>query len=278
MILLTIQFKNLTIWYQSHFSANMSKYSADIEKIATQVEEMKTQVRQIAELKAQQELFQESMTRQFQALMAALSTKSSEQPSSSEAPNMETPQHEPVTKDNAATATTKVITTIQEKRGELLPFVGENPEHWLLQAEKYFSLNDTSEMDRMKTIVMFLDGEALAWFAYTQKHDKIKDWQDFRLRIERRWHGCEPDEALEQLMAIKQDGTVMAYRTEFERLSSLISDLQPNFLERAFFKGLKPEIRDHIDIIKPTGLPALMDAVCFLDINIQLDRARELTS
>ena len=235
----------------------MSKYSADIEKIATQVEEMKTQVRQIAELKAQQELFQESMTRQFQALMAALSTKSSEQPSSSEAPNMEAPQHEQATKD---TASAKVITTIQEKKGELLPFVGENPEHWLLQAEKYFSLNDTFETDRMKTIVMFLDGEALAWFAYTQKHDKIKDWQDFRLRIERRWQGCEPDEALEQLMAIKQDGTVMAYRTEFERLSSLISDLQPNFLERAFLKGLKLEIRDHIDIIKPTGLPALMDA------------------
>ena len=77
----------------------------------------------------------------------------------------------------------------------------------------------------MKTIVMFLDGEALAWFAYTQKHDKIKDWQDFRLRIERRWQGCEPDEALEQLMVIKQDDTVMAYNTEFERLSSLISDL-----------------------------------------------------
>ena len=260
MILLTIQFKNLTIWYQSHSSANMSKYSADIEKIATQVEEMKTQVRQIAELKAQQELFQESMTRQFQAIMAVLLPKSSEQPSSSEAPNTETLQHEHATTDNDATATTKVITTIQEKRGELLPFVGENPEHWLLEAEKYFSLNDTPESERMKTIVMFLDGEALAWFAYTQKHDKIKDWQDFRLRIERRWQGCEPDEALEQLMAIKQDGTVMAYRTEFERLSSLISDLQPNFLERAFLKGLKPEIRDHIDIIKPTGLPALMDA------------------
>ena len=61
-------------------------------------------------------------------------------------------------------------------------------------------------------------------------------------------------------MDIKQENTILAYRSEFERLSSQIPDLEPKFLERVFLKGLKPAIRYHIDVLKIRGLSALMDA------------------
>ena len=61
-------------------------------------------------------------------------------------------------------------------------------------------------------------------------------------------------------MDIKQENTILAYRTEFERLSSQIPDLEPKFLERVFLKGLKLAIRYHIDVLKIRGLSALMDA------------------
>ena len=61
-------------------------------------------------------------------------------------------------------------------------------------------------------------------------------------------------------MDIKQESTIMAYRTEFERLSSQIMDLEPKFLERVFLKGLKLAIRSHVDVLKIKGLSALMDA------------------
>ena len=61
-------------------------------------------------------------------------------------------------------------------------------------------------------------------------------------------------------MDIKQGSTIMAYRSEFERLSSQILDLEPKFLELVFLKGLTPAIRSHVDVLKIKGLSALMDA------------------
>ena len=108
--------------------------------------------------------------------------------------------------------------------------------------------------------MLYLEGPALDWFIWTEKNDKIHTWQEFRSRLDERWDSFDPDLALEKLMDIKQDGTILAYRTEFERLSSQIPDLEPKFLERVFLKGLKPAIRYHIDVLKIKGLSALMDA------------------
>ena len=112
----------------------------------------------------------------------------------------------------------------------------------------------------MKSIMLYLEGPALDWFIWTEKNDKINTWQEFRSRLDERWDSFDPDLALEKLMDIKQENTILAYRTEFERLSSQIPDLEPKFLERVFLKGLKPAIRYHIDVLKIRGLSALMDA------------------
>ena len=189
----------------------MSKYSADIERIAAQVDEM-DQVNQIPALRAQQEQFQASISlqqesmalqqasisQQLQSIMAALAVRVPDPAMNSEAPKMEssTPASASTSKSKGIAnpirpavcelqsaptpATMTVIATTKEKKGELLPFIGENVENWLLQAEKYFSLNEVTEEERMRDIMLFLDGEALAWYSYTLKHDRVKDWQDFR--------------------------------------------------------------------------------------------------
>ena len=57
-----------------------------------------------------------------------------------------------------------ISTTTKEKKGELFPFCGENSEAWLEQAERYFTLNDIKESDRMSSIMLYLDGLGLDWF------------------------------------------------------------------------------------------------------------------
>ena len=108
--------------------------------------------------------------------------------------------------------------------------------------------------------MLYLDGPGLDWFMWTERNDKIHTWQEFRSKLDERWNSFDSDLALEKLMDIKQGSTIMAYRTKFERLSSQILDLEPNFLERVFLKGLAPAIRYHMDVLKIKGLSALMDA------------------
>ena len=108
--------------------------------------------------------------------------------------------------------------------------------------------------------MLYLDGPGLDWFMWTERNDKIHTWQEFHSKLDERWNSFDLDLALEKLMDIKQGSTIMAYRTEFERLSSQIPDLEPKFLERVFLKGLTPAICYHMDVLKIKGLSALMDA------------------
>ena len=112
----------------------------------------------------------------------------------------------------------------------------------------------------MSTIMLYLDGPGLDWFMWTEKNDKICTWQEFRSKLDERWNSFDPELAQEKLIDIKQSSTIMSYRTEFEKLSSQILDLEPKFLERVFLKGLTPAIRSHVDVLKIKGLAALMDA------------------
>ena len=61
-------------------------------------------------------------------------------------------------------------------------------------------------------------------------------------------------------MDIKHDKSIIAYRTEFERLSSQIPELGDPFLIRVYYKGLKPEIKAQLGHLRPTELIPLMEA------------------
>ena len=246
----------------------MAKHAAEVvEKLTTQVEELKSKIMQIDELKiahastqatleqmqaSTQGMFQQ-MLLQMQTLTASVSTKTGELPK----PEVSLGDKPP---ENKIPQVSTVTTTIKEKKGELFPFCGENSEAWLQQAERYFTLNEIKESERMRSIMLYLDGPGLDWFMWTERNDKIHTWQEFRSKLDERWNSCDSDLALEKLMDIKQGSTIMAYRTEFERLSSQIPDLEPKFLERVFLKGLTPAIRYHMDVLKIKGLSALMDA------------------
>ena len=244
----------------------MAKHAAEVvEKLTTQVEELKSKIMQIDELKvahastqatleqmqaSPQGMFQQMML-QMQTLTTSVSIKMAkipipEVPLGDKPPEYKIP---PVT---------NISTTIKGKKGELFPFYGENSEAWLQQAERYFTLNDTKEFDRMSSIMLYLDGPGLDWFMWTERNDKIHTWQEFRSKLDERWNSFDPDLALEKLMDIKQGSTIMAYRIEFERLSSQILNLEPEFLERVFLKGLIPAIRSHVDVLKIKGLSAFV--------------------
>ena len=51
---------------------------------------------------------------------------------------------------------------------ELLIFEGNNPNGWLIRAERYFELNGVSLVERLGAAVVCLEGDALAWYYYKE--------------------------------------------------------------------------------------------------------------
>lgn len=54
------------------------------------------------------------------------------------------------------------------------------------------------------------------------------------------------DEPETRLFAIRQTGTVADYVSEFEDLSAQVPDLADHHLERIFYNGLTPEMKEVI--------------------------------
>ena len=44
------------------------------------------------------------------------------------------------------------------RKGELPNFSGDNPDSWLLSAERYFQINSVLDKDRLESIVLYLEG------------------------------------------------------------------------------------------------------------------------
>lgn len=64
-----------------------------------------------------------------------------------------------------------------------------------------------------------------------------------------------------RLFAIRQVGSVAAYVSEFEDLSPQVPGLDDSHLEKFFYNGLKPEMKEVIKLKEPQGLPRMKAAV-----------------
>ena len=64
------------------------------------------------------------------------------------------PQPRPAAKGQSSTPDT--LYTAQ--KGELPNFSGDNPDSWLLSAERYFQINSVLDKDCMESIALYLEG------------------------------------------------------------------------------------------------------------------------
>ena len=56
-----------------------------------------------------------------------------------------------------------------------------------------------------------------------------------------------------QLLAVRQQGTVAAYRREFEILATPLKGILEEVMESTFMNGLLPEIRAELHLLQPYG-------------------------
>ena len=54
------------------------------------------------------------------------------------------------------------------RRLEMPVFNGENPDGWLFRAERYFNINRLTEVEKMATVGVSLDGDARSWLQWTE--------------------------------------------------------------------------------------------------------------
>ncbi|RVX15939.1 Pentatricopeptide repeat-containing protein [Vitis vinifera] len=122
-------------------------------------------------------------------------------------------------------------------------FTGENPDGWIFWADRYFATYGLTKEEKLVAAAMSLDGDALSWYQWTDSREAFGSWDNLKRRLLLRFRPTQEGSLCEQFLAVRQQGTVAAYRREFEILATPLKGILEKVMESTFMNGLLPEIR-----------------------------------
>lgn len=125
----------------------------------------------------------------------------------------------------------------RNKKLDLPVFVGDDPDGWILQAERYFTFYSLSEKEKVESAIVNLEEAALQWFHWEHQRRPIRRWEELKGLVLRRFRTNEEGTLHEQWMRVEQIGTVAEHNMAFVEKANPLGEIPENFLMGTYFKG-----------------------------------------
>ncbi|KAI9194751.1 hypothetical protein LWI28_008909 [Acer negundo] len=125
---------------------------------------------------------------------------------------------------------------------------------WLSRAEKYFSLHEIVEFDKVSLASFYLEGDSQLWFQMLEQEQLYVTWEDFKNGLQTRFGPNQFSDPFGELIQLRQTGTVVEYQTRFEKLLAKVGSLAPNKKVSCFVTRLKDSIRIDVQAKLPSTL------------------------
>ena len=135
-------------------------------------------------------------------------------------------------------------------------FDGENFRGWLLKLEQFFEADHTKEQDKVRTVMLHLEGRALQWHQRFMKNHRVLNevsWNHYLQDMRSRFSSNEFTDPMLELVGLKQTHTVEQYYDEFESLLNLLQ-LPDDYALSIFINNLKPELSRPVRLFYPQSL------------------------
>lgn len=111
---------------------------------------------------------------------------------------------------------------------------------------------------KMELVSVSLEGAVLNWFNTELVRKPFLDWRNFKERLIARHSKVKIRDPSQPRFAITHNGSIEEYMHFFEDLSSQVSGFRESQLEGIFMNGLKPEMREVVNMCKPIDLPEMV--------------------
>ncbi|KAL5549713.1 hypothetical protein UlMin_004944 [Ulmus minor] len=118
----------------------------------------------------------------------------------------------------------------------------EDPTKWICKVEKYFTLHDIAESDKVTLASFYLDGDADLWFQILEHELIYVTWEDFKNGIQSRFGPNQFEDHFGELIKLRQAGSVVEYQGKFERLLAKSGFLTQEKKVSYFVASLKDSI------------------------------------
>ncbi|KAK4269737.1 hypothetical protein QN277_022855 [Acacia crassicarpa] len=132
-------------------------------------------------------------------------------------------------------------------------FSSEDVDVWMAKCERYFNLDGTPKARKTLLASIALDNNAYKWFQHFEKNQNgVIPWQAFVEAIRVRF-GPLYDDPMEDLMHLRQTGSLVDYQQEFDTLMCKI-DMSDVKRLSCFVGGLKSALASGVKLLRPQNL------------------------
>ncbi|GJS17253.1 ankyrin repeat-containing protein [Tanacetum coccineum] len=98
-------------------------------------------------------------------------------------------------------------------------FDGDDSHSWIYKVERYFEVEDIEPGEQLRAAILCMEGQALAWFRWSEARSPIRSWEGLKRRLPERFQPSQEGTLYEQFMAITQEGSARKYVSLFGLLA-----------------------------------------------------------
>lgn len=136
---------------------------------------------------------------------------------------------------------------------------------WVNKLERYFRIRGAEENEKLQAVIVALDGKALSWYQWWETCNPNVSWDGFKVAIIERFQSVVAHSPFAALLALKQDGTVEEYVTQFEKFAGMVNGVGEDYLMDIFLNGLKEEVGAEVKLYEPQHLSTMMKKTLMID-------------
>ena len=108
----------------------------------------------------------------------------------------------------------------------------------------------------------------------TRDIKKIKSYDEFTQKLIKRFDRIDAEWYFKRLTQLRQEGSVMEFSREFEKLSAMVSKISKKRLTYLFIDGLKESIKSAVGAHEPKRLEDAIQKVLKFDTHQINDRSK----
>ena len=125
---------------------------------------------------------------------------------------------------------------------------------WLYKDEKFFTLYNTPDGQKVSIASIHFEGKVLPWFQLQEKVHQVADWPSLSTAIQIQFGPSQFDNRRSDLFKLKQSSTVTDYYASFTELVNQSYALDDSVLLDCFISGLIPELKREVISQAPHSL------------------------
>lgn len=167
-------------------------------------------------------------------------------------------RREPQEEEASAGDSAQSESRLAGRKVKLPLFDGDDPVAWITRAEIYFDVQNTSDDMRVKLARLSMEGSTIHWFNLLMETEDELSWEKLKRALIARYGGRRLENPFEELLTLRQKGSVEEFVEAFELLSSQVGRLPEEQYLGYFMSGLKPQIRRRVHTLNPRNRMEMM--------------------